>query len=73
LAVDREIDLAIGCDDNLYPLEIKRTAAPSPRGLGHFAALERLGLPIGSGGVICLMPEAIPLAKGFLSIPVAAL
>jgi len=69
----REIDLVISRDGNLYPLEIKRTAAPSLRDLGHFAALERLRLPVGPGGVICLTPQAIPLAKGLWSIPVAAL
>jgi uncharacterized protein len=69
----REIDLVISRDGNLYPPEIRRTAAPSLRDLGHFAALQRLGLPVGPGGVICLTPQAIPLAKGLWSIPVAAL
>jgi predicted AAA+ superfamily ATPase len=69
----KEVDLLIYRDGTLYPVECKKTAAPGVDAVRHFAALERLGLPIGPGGVICLAPQALPIAKSVQSIPLAAL
>jgi hypothetical protein len=69
----KEIDLIIFQDGTLYPLECKKTTAPGMDAIRHFAALERLGFPVGSGGVICLAAQAIPLTESFQSIPLAAL
>ncbi len=69
----KEIDLLIYQDGTLYPLECKKTAAPGSETVRHFSALEKLGLPVGPGGVICLTPQALPLTKNFQSIPLAAL
>ena len=68
----KEVDLLIVQDGTLYPVEIKRSASPSAMDLRHFGALQRLGMPIGPGGVICLTSQAIPLTRELLSIPVAA-
>ncbi|WP_343389921.1 DUF4143 domain-containing protein, partial [Candidatus Amarobacter glycogenicus] len=43
----REIDLMIVQDGVAYPLEIKKTAAPSRDDVRHFGALAHLGLPVG--------------------------
>jgi predicted AAA+ superfamily ATPase len=64
-----EIDLLLVQDGIAYPLEIKKTASPSRADVRHFAALERLGLPIGPGGVICLAEQSLPLTASAQSIP----
>jgi uncharacterized protein len=69
----KEIDLLIFQDGTLYPLECKKTAAPTRDAVRHFAALEKLGLPVGPGGVICLAKEALPLTEATQSIPLAVL
>lgn len=69
----KEIDLIIHKDGTLYPLECKKTASPGSETVRHFTTLEKLGLPIGPGGVICLATEVLPLAKQSQSIPLAAL
>ncbi len=65
----REIDLLLMQDGVAYPLEIKKTASPSRDDIRHFVALERIGLPLGSGGVICLATEPLPLTATAQSIP----
>ncbi len=69
----REIDLLIARDGVIYPLEIKKSATPSREDVRRFQALDRLRLPIGPGGVICLIEDLLPLATGAQAIPVAAL
>ena len=66
----REIDLLIARDGVLYPLEIKKTASPSRDDVRHFVALEKQGLPLGPGGVICLAAQSLPLMATAQSIPV---
>ena len=69
----REIDLLLVQDGVAYPLEIKKTAAPGKDDVRHFQALERLGLSIGPGGVICLAQQSLPLTASTQSIPVWAI
>ena len=69
----KEIDLLIVRDGRVYPVEFKRTASPSKKDVRHFKALERLGMPIGQGGLICLVDQSLPLSERVHSIPVATL
>ncbi len=69
----REIDLLLVQDDIAYPLEIKKTASPSREDVRHFGALDRLGLPVGPGGVICLAEQSLPLTATAESIPAWAI
>ena len=69
----REIDLLLVQDGTLYPLECKKTSAPTRDAVRHFSALEKLGLPVGPGGVICLATQTLPLTASVQSIPLAAL
>lgn len=69
----REIDLLIIKDGIIHPLEFKKTASPNKHDIHHFQALERLQEPIGSGGIICLSEEIIPLTGTSLTIPITAL
>ena len=65
----REIDLLVVQDGIVYPLEIKKTASPGRDDVRHFGALERLGLAVGPGGLICLAEQALPLTATAQAIP----
>lgn len=65
----RKIDLLLVQDGIAYPLEIKKTASPNRADVRQFAALERLGLLVGPGGVICLAQQSLPLTAMTVSIP----
>jgi predicted AAA+ superfamily ATPase len=69
----KEIDLLIAKDGVLYPIEFKKTASPGKQSLRHFQVLEKLKMPIGKGGVICLAEQSLPLSPYGSSIPVAAI
>jgi len=66
----KEIDLIIVQDGTVYPLEFKKTASPSKDDVRHFRVLDKLNMPIGSGGVICLTEQSLPLTQTTRSIPV---
>jgi len=69
----KEIDLIIEQGGMLYPLEFKKTASPRKEDFRNFGALEKLGRPIGPGGIICLTDKPRPLAEGVMSIPISVL
>ena len=69
----KEVDLLIVRDGAIYPLEIKKTASADKRDVRHFRTLQKLNMPIGPGGVICLAEQSLPLAGSAMSIPVSAL
>lgn len=69
----KEIDLLIVRDGTIYPVEIKKTASPSISDIRTFGTLEKLGMPVGPGGVICLAGRSLPITKSIISIPVGAL
>jgi predicted AAA+ superfamily ATPase len=66
----KEIDLLIVQDGAIYPLEFKKTASPDKGAVRHFQVLEKLKMPIGPGGVICLAAQSLPLTNKAWSIPV---
>lgn len=69
----KEIDLLIVQNDQAYPLEVKKTASPRLDDVRVFGTLQRLGLRLGPGGVICLAPQSLPLTDAIWAIPVGAL
>ncbi|MDR2891903.1 MAG: ATP-binding protein [Deltaproteobacteria bacterium] len=69
----KEIDLLIVQDGTLYPLEFKKTASPDKSAVRHFGVLEKFGLPVGMGAVICLTRQALPLTEKVWSLPVGRL
>jgi predicted AAA+ superfamily ATPase len=68
----REIDLLIIRDSIIHPLECKKSASPGKDDIRCFSRLARFGIPIGSGGVICLSPQTLPLTQAAWSIPIGA-
>lgn len=65
----KEIDLLIIQDGTIYPLEIKKTASPAKDATRHFKALEKLKMPIGPGGILCLATQYLPLSESISVIP----
>ncbi|MDR2744385.1 MAG: ATP-binding protein [Desulfovibrio sp.] len=65
----KEVDLLIIQDGTVFPLEFKKTATPDKHDIRHFSALEKFGMPIGMGGVICLASQALPLSEKAWSVP----
>ena len=66
----KEIDLLIIQDGRIHPLEFKKTASPGKNSVRHFKVLEKLGMPVAQGGLICLAGQPLPLLKDVWSIPV---
>ena len=65
----KEIDVLIERDGKLYPIEIKKSAAPSKNDIRHFSVLERLGCPVGESALICMYPDTLPLTEQCTIIP----
>jgi predicted AAA+ superfamily ATPase len=64
----REIDLLIIEDGQISPVEFKKSSMPGKNDIRHFSALNKLGLPIGPGAVICMSDLAIPINENITAI-----
>jgi predicted AAA+ superfamily ATPase len=64
-----EIDLIIEDNGLLYPIEIKKTSNPTAKDIKHFDILEKNGLKVGDGAVVCLAQTYIPLTKNVNIVP----
>nr|CAA6829689.1 MAG: ATPase component BioM of energizing module of biotin ECF transporter [uncultured Thiotrichaceae bacterium] len=69
----REIDLLLEQDGKLHPVEFKKTASPNIKAARHFSVLEKLGVDVGHGAVICLKEEDVPLSREVDAVPVGYL
>ncbi len=67
----KEIDLLIFRDGTLYPIEVKKTAAPAKKDIRHFSVLDRLDVPQGPGAVLCLTASPMPITETVWAIPVS--
>lgn len=65
----KEIDVLIVRDGRIHPVEIKKTAQPGKDSVRHFGVLGKLGLEIGKGAVVCLVPERLPITATDDAIP----
>ena len=65
----KELDGLLVRNGVFHPLETKKTASPDKTDIRHFATLERLGLPVGQGAVICLCKESLPLTETVCTVP----
>ncbi|MDD3593267.1 MAG: ATP-binding protein [Candidatus Gastranaerophilales bacterium] len=66
----QEIDFVFDTDGTLYPVEVKKTAAPLRKNISSFKVLEKLGKPVGKGAVICLYDKILPLNREINIVPV---
>lgn len=80
----KEIDLLLDKDGRLFPVEVKRTAAPGPGDARNFPALDpvaaadvpadltALKRDIGTGAVICMSSDSFPLNRRAWAFPLWA-
>ena len=66
----KEIDVVLEENGKLYPLEIKKTAAPDRRITNTFAVVNRSPLERGAGAVLCLAQEFSAFDRDDLIIPI---
>jgi len=77
----REIDLLLYENATLYPIEIKKAASPDKAAIKNFNALAPLENPkdaelaglktsIGTGAVICMANDVLPIDRGNWVVPV---
>lgn len=65
----KEIDLVIERDGTLYPIEIKRAANPDRTAARNFSILDRSGLEVAPGVVVCMKQEVGLLSDGSIYLP----
>ncbi len=69
----REVDVLIEENGTLYPIEIKKTSSIQNIKFKGFDILDKLGMPVGHGGVLCFTKALLPLSPGVDAIPVGYL
>jgi hypothetical protein len=57
----------------LYPVEIKKTSNPTRNDIKHFDILEKNGVNVGEGAVICLAQTHLPLTAKVNVLPLGYL
>lgn len=67
----KEIDLLIVENNTIYPIEIKKSAAPDKSMLKNFMVLEKTSLTRGDGAVLCMTPFVLPLTQNDKAVPIA--
>ncbi len=65
----KEIDLIIHENNILYPIEIKKSGNPGKTALKHFEVLKHSSLEIGTGNIICLANDLLPIDKSNWYVP----
>lgn len=65
----KEIDVFVEENNVIHPLEIKKSAAPDRREVKKYAVLDKACLSRGSGGIVCMCQEPIPIDADNCLIP----
>jgi predicted AAA+ superfamily ATPase len=68
-----EIDFVFMQDNKAYPVEVKKSAAPGMDSIKAFASLERAGLPLAGGAVVCFASQRLPLTASVEIVPIGML
>ena len=65
----KEIDIFVEENGVIHPLEIKKSANPDRREVKKYELLDKAGIERGSGGIICMCEEVIPIDAKNCFIP----
>jgi predicted AAA+ superfamily ATPase len=65
----KEIDVFVGQNNLIHPLEIKKSANPDRREIKKYEVLDKASIERGCGGVICMCEEVIPIDDKNCFIP----
>ena len=63
----KEIDVFIEENNQIHPLEIKKSAAPNYRTVKNYTVLDKAALNRGMGGIICMADAPIPICLLYTS------
>lgn len=66
----KEIDLLIFLNNTVYPIEIKKSANPPTEAIKNFNIVDKFGMQIGNGGIICMKEELLPIDRNNNYIPI---
>jgi len=67
----KEIDLLIEADGKLSPIEIKKTASPTPQLIRVFKTLDKGNVKRGNGAVLCMKEKLMALDRQNYIIPIS--
>jgi len=65
----KEIDVFVEKGNFIHPLEIKKSANPDRREVKKFDVLEKTNREIGTGGIVCMCEEPLPIDAKNCFIP----
>lgn len=65
----KEIDVFVEENDVIHPLEIKKSAAPDRREVKKYSVLDKAALHRGTGGIVCMCEEPMPIDAENCFIP----
>ena len=65
----KEIDVFVEENNTVHPLEIKKSANPDKREVKKYSVLDKAELDRGSGGIVCMCEEPIPIDDKNCFIP----
>lgn len=65
----KEIDVFVEENGVIHPLEIKKSANPDRREVRKYELLDKVNLERGSGGIVCMCEEVIPIDARNCFIP----
>lgn len=65
----KEIDIFAEENNQIHPLEIKKSANPDRREVKKYELLDKAALARGSGGIICMCEEVLPIDSKNCFIP----
>lgn len=66
----REIDLLIGYNNVIYPVEIKKSANPGREAFKNFEVVKKFNLQVGTGVVLCMINEILALEEDRYFVPI---
>ena len=66
----KEIDLIIIFNNTIYPIEIKKGANPNTDAIKNFNIVDKFGMKVGNGGIICMKEKLFPIDRNNNYIPV---
>lgn len=65
----KEIDVFVEENNTIHPLEIKKSANPDKREVKKYSLLDKAELERGTGGIVCMCEEPIPIDDKNCFIP----
>lgn len=66
----KQIDLVITYNNTVYPIEIKKSTNPNNSAIKNFSVVEKFGMDVGNGGVICMAKDLFPIDRNNNIIPI---